>query len=320
VIGVVASPAFDRIVRPGPLDVYFGGHRGPDLDRVESAFFSGLQLDNGTFKTTSAARLDQINSLVARFLPRDRVVDVLDVGVSSGVTTADWSAQLRSDGIEHQIVATDLVMHARLLTLGRRIAVLWQQNGHPLAVQVGPVTLYLGYAGDSGPRGLLSRVLGPALSRLHAAIVNRRRWPHEAPPRPWRAGVRSVDLVSRHLVADASIRLVEDDVSFPREFGQSFDVCRAANLLNRAYFPDNTLAAMAINLVARLRDGGLLVVCRTTDGDDGPINQATVFRRSGPRLEVAERLNGGSEVEELLLSTDIPGVVPEHASPLTTSG
>ena len=263
---MVASPAFDRIVRPGPLDVYFGGHRGPHLDRVERAFFSGLQLDNGTFKTTSAARLDEVNSLVARLLPRDRVLDILDVGVSSGVTTADWSAQLRSEGIEHQIVATDLVMHAVLLTVGRRIAVLWQQNGHPLAVQAGPVTLYLGHAGDKGPRGVLSRVLGPALRRLHAATVNRRSWPPEAPPRPWRAGVRPVELVSRHLVADASIRLVEDDVSLPGEFGQSFDVCRAANLLNRAYFPDDRLTAMATNLSARLRDGGLLVVCRTTDG------------------------------------------------------
>jgi hypothetical protein len=317
VIGVVASPAFDRIVRPGPLDVYFGGHRGPHLDRVERAFFSGLQLDNGTFKTTSAARLDEVNSLVARLLPRDRVLDILDVGVSSGVTTADWSAQLRSEGIEHQIVATDLVIHAVLLTVGRRIAVLWQQNGHPLAVQAGPVTLYLGHAADHGPRGVLSRVLGPALRRLHAATANRRSWPHEAPPRPWRAGVRPVELVSRHLVADASIRLVEDDVSLPGEFGQSFDVCRAANLLNRAYFPDDRLTAMATNLVARLRDGGLLIVCRTTDGHGGPINQATVFRRSGPGFKVAERLNGGSEVEDLMLTT---AVTPEPASRLTTTG
>ena len=42
-----------------------------------------------------------------------------------------------------------------------------------------------------------------------------------------------------------------------------------------------------------------------------------MFRRSGPGFEVAERLNDGSEVEDLMLTT---AVMPEHASPLTTTG
>jgi len=146
-------------------------------------------------------------------------------------------------------------------------------------------------------------LFGPVLSRLHAATMRRRAWSHEAPPRPWQAGVRLVDLVSRHLVASSSIRLVEDDISMPHEFGQTFDVCRVANLLNRAYFPEVTLAAMATNLLARVRDGGLLVVCRTTDGSEGDVNHATVLRRCGSALEVVARLNGGSEVEDLLLTT-----------------
>ena len=53
------------------------------------------------------------------------------------------------------------------------------------------------------------------------------------------------------------------------------------------------------NLRDRLRDGGLLAICRTTE--EG-VNKATIFRRRGDHFSPEASLNGGSEVAELVLA------------------
>jgi len=56
------------------------------------------------------------------------------------------------------------------------------------------------------------------------------------------------------------------------------------------------------NLRRRLAPSGLLIVCSTTHEE---VNQATAFIRS-PRgnLEIASRLNGGSDIEDLVTPYD----------------
>jgi glycosyltransferase involved in cell wall biosynthesis len=57
---------------------------------------------------------------------------------------------------------------------------------------------------------------------------------------------------------------------------------------------------MARALRDRLVPGGLLVVCRTEARPDGDVNLATVLRKAEGSLEIVARLNGGSDVEDLL--------------------
>jgi polysaccharide pyruvyl transferase WcaK-like protein len=80
-------------------------------------------------------------------------------------------------------------------------------------------------------------------------------------------------------------------------------VLRAANILNRGYFDERVLRAMLANLRERLRDGGLLVICRTST--HGDVNNGTLFRLDPERrLCPLARLNAGSEIETLAL--DLP--------------
>ena len=79
-------------------------------------------------------------------------------------------------------------------------------------------------------------------------------------------------------------------------------VCRAANVLNRAYFADDVIETMARNLLDRVAPGGLLAVCRTCDDGGHHVNRATLVRRVEGSLEIVARLNGGSEVEDLVLA------------------
>jgi hypothetical protein len=290
-----------EFVAPGPLDVYFTPLEGPALARAEAVFFNGIRLRNGTFKTTSVARLDDVNALVAPLLPGDgRLLEVLDVGVSSAVTTAEWSEQLSAVGTRHRIVATDLTPYATLLTCGRRIAILCEAGGYPLAFQVGPMTAYLRERSGMRPRAVLSRVLRFGLSMISHLTQYLAPADPDALPRRFRLIVRPVSLVSRNVRNNRAIVIVEDDVTVPNRFPSRFDVCRAANLLNRSYFSDDTLRRMSDNLRARLRDGGLLVVCRTANRDGADVNTATVFRRVGEALCPVASLNGGSEIAPLL--------------------
>ena len=97
------------------------------------------------------------------------------------------------------------------------------------------------------------------------------------------------------------IEVVEDDILNNQSYQRSFHVLRAANILNRVYFDDITLTAMLRNLRSRLLPGGLLIVCKTRANDS--VNEATLFKlQDDLKLAVVERLNGGSEVEELALA------------------
>ncbi len=283
--------------RPGPLDVYFGELHGDELLRAERVFFAALQLSNGTYKTTVSHRLDDLNELIADCLPRGRRLQVMDVAVSSGIATAEWSEQLHLKGINHDLVAGDLAVSAILLTLGRRVAVLWQEDGHPLAVQVGPFCLYLDRPPliTSGPKFALARMYRLIVARMKLA-------PYEARPAPWKVRLRPVGLVSRQLASRSTVRIVRDDIGRADRFEARADVCRAANVLNRAYFADDVIGTMARNLLARVSPGGLLAVCRTCDDGGDHVNRATLLRKSDRSLEVVARLNGGSEVEDLLLA------------------
>jgi hypothetical protein len=83
--------------------------------RLEDGFFTSLRLPNGTFKTTYHRRLDDLNELVLRYLPPKRPLDVMDLAVSSGISTAEWVTQLRQAGVAHRMVAGDVLVNAFLI-------------------------------------------------------------------------------------------------------------------------------------------------------------------------------------------------------------
>ena len=63
------------------------GVNGREQESLERSFFTSIRLKNGTYKTTHGRRLDDLNDLVNRCLPRGRLLELMDVAVSSGITT-----------------------------------------------------------------------------------------------------------------------------------------------------------------------------------------------------------------------------------------
>jgi hypothetical protein len=253
-----------------------GADPSPETER---RFFAKLRLPNGTWKTTYPNRLDDVNQRLLEFLPEGRSLELMDVAVSSGVSTLEWSDHLLANGVRHRLVAGDIDPDGRLMSWGGWFAVLFDGSGRePLLFEIGPLTLPV----RSDRR--LARLARPLL--IPALRIFARR-------------TRPVSLVSSQLRGRAEIELVRDDITVPGHFPERFDVIRVANLVQPAYFDERTLRTIAVNLRDRLRDGGLLVICRTAQ--DG-VNHATIFRRFGDRFSSEASINGGSEVQDLVLA------------------
>jgi hypothetical protein len=293
---------------PTAREVYFpdGPRVVEDPDRLERRFFRALRQENGTYKYTRPNRLDDLNDLVAGLLPPDRPLRLMDVAVSSGISTLEWSRALDRLGVEHEMTAGDINLACQLVSIGRGLHVLVDATGYPLQYDV------FGRASPNPPARRALPFYWPfiLLSRLYVGSSRRDgRWARRRP----------VTLVSPRLIDHGRIALVEDDIvagGGDRHRGR-YHVVRAANILNRSYFDGETLARIGANLRDRLVEGGLLVVCTTTgdDGDEdapGARNDGTVFAlRDGGRFEVVGRIGAGSAVEDVLLG--LPAAAPAGA-------
>jgi len=248
------------------LEAFCAGTAGDD---EIARFFGRVRLSNGVFKTTQSHRLDDLNDGAGALLPRDRMLELMDVGVSSGTTTAQWSAQL---AVPHRIVAGDVLLsakwtHLRIANILHKDAIIYTDVlGKPIDVCA----------------GRLRRSIAPLLLRVVRKLP-----------------ARSILLIDPRVKASDTIEFVEDDIFTPRpEFSGRFDAVRAANILNRGYFSDDRIRVGIANLVDRLRPGGLLIVCRTLD--DGT-NNGGVYRVGSVAEEVA-RVGSGSEIHEFVVA------------------
>lgn len=274
---------------------------GPLLEPVvqeerEAAFFRSIWLENGTSKTTVSHRLDDLNALLLSLLPDARPLRVMDVAVSSGVTTLELLNTLEAAGVQCDITGGDKSLTALLITIGNSLAVLVDRNGCPLQFDI------FNHAVPNPPGGRnLVRYWAPLflLKTLKWLCFDRVRSNCDsARPSSWqRLGVRcrSLALISPRLKSRPNLTLIDDDILTNRAVRNSFHVVRAANILNKAYFDDRVLHDILLNLHSRLLSQGLLVVCRTEE--DGT-NHGTIFRENGNgQFDVAARLGHGSEIE-----------------------
>jgi hypothetical protein len=282
-------------------------------EEFERNFYSRLRLANGVYKTTHTRRFDDLNLLINDLLPRGRRLELLDVGISSGISTMEWLDALRAAGIDAHVVGGDLDIVGYLVSVGGSLDLLIDRNGYMLQM-------------DLGSRSITNRLRHPRLRQtllaapmwcLNTAVgifwwlspTLRRHVAANGGELELGSGIRCspLSVLSPRLRADPAIEVIEDDIVANTErFCDRFDVIRAANVLNW-YLDADMLVRMFETLRRRLRVGGLLVLCRT---DLHERNRGTIFRMDGSRqFEVVQRINGGSEIERFVLSGGDPAVL-----------
>ena len=286
----------------------------PDQATMERDFFARVLLSNGTFKTTAANRLDDLNEAVFSNVAgiTDRPIQLMDVAISSGITTFEWYEQLKSKGVCCEITATDLTLHASLVScFASTLSVLIDRHGNILHIDA----VGHGVLPTKGVRGALIH----PWHALFAAVIRAffrttMKIDNHLPPLRGEVTLAAegrilkcepITLLTKRLVECQNVRIMEDDLlaENPPEFDRAFHVVRAANILNRVYFPDVNLIRMVRTLIQRLKDHGLLILCRTMEGG---VNDATIFQlRPNRRLSVLMRLGSGSEIEEVIKGSGI---------------
>src|SRR5205085_2939957 len=91
-----------------------GGVSAGEQAALEEGFFKGMCLPNGTHKTTSRGRLTDLDDRIGRLLPAGVDTHLLDVGISSGVTTLELIDFLEIRGHRVTGAGADIRIHARL--------------------------------------------------------------------------------------------------------------------------------------------------------------------------------------------------------------
>jgi len=258
----------------------------------EARFFGLLKTANNTFKRTEPCRLAKIDAALVATLAKHggRIDTVLDLGISSGVTTLELMAALREAGHRAEVTGTDRSVRARLVALPFGCRALVEPDGHVLQYEV------LGQAIRPWERRL-DRWTGMAAAR--AMVEWRLREPAIA--RALSGEGDEVALLTPRLRQSDAFRWHEDDITRRNgAFTERFDLVRAANLLNRHYFEPSALRDAVANTIAYLSGpGAWLLVLRTHGASD---HRGTLFRMDDAmRLSVIDRYGSGSEVEDLIL-------------------
>ena len=290
----------------------FGSPDGRLPRDIEDTFLSSIRVGKGIARKTYAHRLDDVNQLVNQLLPAIRPLRMMDIGISSGVSTLEWIESVESRKVDYYMYAVDVAVRGVLVSLREGIDVLTDSRGRPLLIDLKGRWIPYPPGKRHLVRFLFSILLIRSLLYLIAEDIREcaanpksklvKRWFTTTP----------VPLVYSDLGKNARVTVLEGNLLERATLPKNLHVVRAANILNRSYFNEHQVVSIVDNLRSTLCPGGILVVCRT---DDSGRTNGTVFRLSETgSLEILERINGGSEIEASVCAAKYP-LAPEVTYP-----
>jgi SAM-dependent methyltransferase len=260
----------------------------------EYKFYSSLKMRNGTFKLTRPSRFAGVEAEIRSVIEQraKSIRHVLDVGASTGRTTIELADFLCSVGASARVVGTDLFVDAHLIEVVPGLRILTDAQGWPLQYDVAGLALRAWIRRlDFLTLAVVPRVMARALlrPRLSRKIAEGRTIP---------VRMESPALAAR------SIELVENDIFVPTpNFFGRFDLIRAANILNKGYFPAHRLTMAISNIRSYCRGPGALVLVLRSEGEK---HNGSLFELGGDsRLHLKGRVGSGSEIEPLILGVGV---------------
>lgn len=244
---------------------------------TEDAFFGNIRLPNGTFKTTSAGRFCEADAWLLSHLEGNGPLRVLDVAVSSAVTSLELAAALKDGGFTPDMVCMDLFPTAHY----RKVGALEVLSDHDFIYQV-DLARWRFPNSMANNSGMVSAIY--ALARLLVRLT--------AAPEP-------LPFITAQARRQGMSVIRGDVIRGPlTQCGTGFALIRAMNILNLSYFSREDITQAANNLRAVLAPGGLFLVGRC----DGSTTRASLMRQTSGTFEIVARLNGGADVEDIFVT------------------
>jgi hypothetical protein len=245
---------------------------------IHDYVYQSFCTSNDTSKQTSAGRFRDLDQLARSIITQYKLDAIHDIGVSSGVTSLDLFRALATTGIPLSFHISDKYS---LYGCAGRCSVR-------IVDAEGAVTeLYI--CGILGKRGASVSKKFPVTRFLHWLLANR----------PFHGPIRWFVLFDREVIEHIEkglIRRIDYDV-FRTCMPAAFSFVRCMNLLNLSYFPRESIETALRNVVASLKEGGVLQIGRTHP--DG-ISHAAFYRKRDTRLDMLQQVGGGTELCELI--------------------
>lgn len=242
----------------------------------------GLQLPNGTRKTTWPNRFTELNARCIEHLGGvSSPLRVLDIAVSSGISTIELVDAITSAGIATTVTATDLFTHGDLVKVFPGVNLLVDNDDRPIQWE------FLGRTLRAHPNGSRIDHIRRALNEMWTRLPQSRKRRRQVIP-----------LVDSRLEKIATV--IREDLFNPDpRLDGPYDLVRACNILNLDYFTTDELTQLTRTLINRLAADGLLVIARTRPDET---NYASIYRRMhNGRLEVLEHINSPCDVHEICM-------------------
>jgi hypothetical protein len=281
------------------LDV--GERPTEELIRVFEDVSFTLRTSNGTFRTSFRSRFRDVDAAAVRwmqtFWPADAALSIEDRAASHALTSCEWAQSIAEVFPGARFEASDRLLHIFELSLDNGEVYMADLDGVGLQYIKPPWVVSIHHP-ESWRNPLLR----------YMASVARRRFARLELPVDWmetgntpHGKVRRISCVHPEAAALAakSPRFTVRARSVFERTPAACHVIRTMNILNRSYFPDETLAEGARAIFNSLQPGGIWIVGRTLEEDLS--NHVTFLRRNDRSWEVLDRIGTGSEIEELAL-------------------
>jgi hypothetical protein len=278
--------------------------RSTAFPAIEDEFYQSLRTDSGSWKTTRRRRLDLINDVLFDVLKSSNESPsiVMDIGISSGITTLEWLAEFVRRGIAVKMIGTDISLSVYCVALGRNLHVMIEPNGSIFQLDLfgRGLRLWCGWRDYLNGSFVVRKTLGAfARQRLARLAID---FPIKGPPATRHAAIVSgpYQLVTPQLRARQDVILADDNILAPNppEYGGVVDVVRIANVLQHTYFSEEQIRMAVRNIRGRCRgEGSLVVVCRDKDS----VLEGSILRVNKDGFSLERRLGPGSEVEPYFL-------------------
>jgi len=241
-----------------------------------------LRTSNGSWRTTHRGRLKTFDETLVKLLPnRERPYLVVDVGVSSGITTLDLIDALEKAGHALKVVALDRVTGCSFVKLFPGAYALAEDSGHFLGALVFGVPVR---ETTSGSR--LDYLTGKALIKKLVAASFHWRVQRQKDRKP-------VPLIVSELARRSNVEIKKLDI-LTQPLPEGVDVVRLANVVQRTYFSERDIARIAASVLHSCSAGAIIVLAH--DSPNGEL-QGSFLRIADGSCAVVARIGRGSEVE-----------------------
>ena len=265
--------------------------------KIEEEFFSSLKLRNGTYKTTFHKRFSEINEKIIKLLKTGdiKVDNLLDIGISSGISTLELSDDLHSAGYTSYIVGTDFMMDAYIVRVLPYCFALVDNTCYPLRYDLFKWSMKPWVIKKDYRSGffILRKCINLLFQYRAKNTISRSK----------QTNIHNVKLITPKLFGHENIIVQKDDVTkFNHLFAEKFDFIRAANILNKGYFTSSELITIINNIKQYLtKPKGTLLIVRTHENGD---NHGSLFSiENHDRCNVIKRFGTGSEIEGIVLES-----------------